>query len=303
MNEPWNIYIEQINNILYIADSVNHRIQRWFLNGSNGATVAGVTNSAGSSSTQLNKPRDVYVDSSQNLYVADSLNGRIQYFSNGNLNGVTVSSSWTNIGELWGVQFFNGFIYANDNTKSAVWRNGTTVAGNQGTGSAANQLNLPQGFSVDTSILPGTLYIVNSQQHTIVQWLVGASNGTIVAGLNGIQGSNASLLKFPVSMKLDSDGNMFIVDNNNHRIQLYCRNSTSNRIGRTIVGTGVPGNTAQTLNYPAGIALDSALNLYVSDTSNHRIQRFRRLIWLLDLFLFIKIKISLCHFYHWDEIQ
>jgi hypothetical protein len=243
----------------------------------NGTTIAG-TGFQGSTATLLNTPKDVFVDSLQNIYVADSVNQRIQYFPNGSTTGITLSSSWSTVGSLWGVQPVNGSIYACDNTLSAVWKNGSAVAGDQGTGSAANQLNLPQGFAVDTSVTIGTIYAVNSQQHTIVQWAVGASTGTVVAGVNGNPGSSAILLRYPVSIKLDYYTNMFVVDNNNHRIQLFCRYPTINTTARTIAGTGTAGQTPQTLTYPAGVALDASLNLYVSDTSNHRVQRFQRLL-------------------------
>lgn len=276
LNEPWNIYVDSTTNILYIADSQNHRIQKWLPGASTGVTVAG-TGLQGSTSTLHNTPKDVFVDSLQSLYVADSVNQRIQYFPNGSTTGITLSSSWSSIGALWGVQLVNNSIYACDNTKSAVWANGSVVAGNQGAGSAANQLNQPQGFTVDTSVNSGTVYVVNSQQHTIVQWAVGASTGTVVAGVNGNAGSTSTLLKYPVSIKLDSYTNMFVVDNNNHRIQLFCRYPTINTTARTIAGTGTSGQTPQTFQYPEGVALDASFNLYVSDTSNHRVQKFQLL--------------------------
>jgi sugar lactone lactonase YvrE len=277
LNSPWNIYIEPTSNILYIADSQNHRIQQWFPGSSFGITVAGTSGTIGSSSTLLNTPRDIFVDSLQNIYIADSQNNRIQFYSNGSTSGLTLSSSWTTTGQLWGVQIVNGSIYACDYTKSAVWENGTVVAGNQITGAAANQLNQPQGLAVDTTVVAGTVYVVNSQQHTIVQWTTSATVGTVVAGINGTSGSSSTLLTYPVSIKLDSYSNMFVVDNNNHRIQLFCRYPTVNTSARTVAGTGVLGQTAQTFNFPAGIAFDSSFNMYVSDTSNHRIQKFERI--------------------------
>ncbi|CAF3351782.1 unnamed protein product, partial [Rotaria sp. Silwood2] len=277
LDSPWNIYVDPTNGTLYIADSQNHRIQRWLAGATSGTTIAG-TGSSGSGATSFNIPKDVFVDSSQNIYVADSANNRIQYFPYGNTAGLTVSSSWVSHGSLWGVQVVNNAIYACDNSNSAIWKNGSAVAGNQGTGAGATQLNLPQGFAVDTSITVGTVYAVNSQQHTIVKWSAGAAQGTVVAGVDGLAGSDSTHLKYPVSFKLDSYNNMFVVDNNNHRIQLFCQYPIVNTTARTIVGTGVMGQTSQTLHFPAGIALDASLNLYVSDTSNHRVQKFRRLL-------------------------
>ena len=45
----------------------------------------------------------------------------------------------------------------------------------------------------------------------------------------------------------------------------------------TIAGiTGILGANASLLNNPVSVVLDTQLNLYVSDTVNHRIQKFMR---------------------------
>lgn len=276
LNNPWNIYLDPQTDILYIADSQNHRIVKWLPNATSGITIIG-TGSAGSLANQLNTPKDVFVDSSNNIYVADTNNQRVQFFPNGSTSGSTISTGWS-IGAVYGVFAYNKSIYACDYGNGAVWNNGTAVAGNQGLGSNPNQLNHPQGFTVDTLYNRSTMYIANSQQHTIVQWLPGVSTGTIVAGTNSVQGNSSTTFNFPVAVKLDSFSSLFIVDNNNHRIQLYCRYPSISSNGRTIAGiTGVSGASPTSLTYPAGLALDSSLNLYVSDTSNHRIQKFMRL--------------------------
>ncbi|CAF3619556.1 unnamed protein product [Rotaria socialis] len=257
LNQPWNIFIDSLTDILYVADSLNHRIIKYLPNATSGIVVAG-TGSSSSLSNGLNTPKDVFVDSSGNIFVADSVNHRIQFFPNGSLTASTISTTW--------------------NVGTAVWANGTAVAGNQGAGSNLNQLNQPQGFTIDTQYNKSTMYIANSNQHTIVQWLPGASAGTIVAGINGVRNGLNTTFDFPLAIKLDSYANLFIADNNNHRIQLYCRYPNVSSTGRTIAGTsGISGSTQTLLKYPAGLALDSLLNLYVSDTSNNRVLKFMRI--------------------------
>lgn len=97
-----------------------------------------------------------------------------------------------------------------------------------------------------------------------------------MAGANGVQGSNSSLLRFPTSVAADSYGNFWVVDNNNHRVQFYCRSSSNTTSGRTVAG-GSMGTAANQLTYPVGLVLDASLNLYVADSSNHRIQFYARL--------------------------
>ena len=275
-NEPWNLFVDNNYN-MYIADSGNHRIQYWPAGASSGTTIAGITGSVGSSATQLNLPSDVFVTSSGNLYVADRMNNRIQYFASGSSTGVTTSTFWGGVGGFRGVQVdSSGFIYASDTSNHALWKNNTVPLGYAGAGGATNQLNGNQGIALDTTINPGYVYIANANQHTIVQWAMVNNVGNVVAGTNGVSGSSTTTMAFPVAVRLDPLGNLFVVDNNNHRIQLYCRYPTIATTAKTLAGTGSLGSTATQLHYPAGLALDKDLNLYVADTSNHRIQKFTR---------------------------
>ncbi|CAF4507800.1 unnamed protein product, partial [Rotaria socialis] len=105
-----------------------------------------------------------------------------------------------------------------------------------------------------------------------------SSGGTVVAGsAAGTAGSTSTSLNTPTSVTRDSQGNLYVVDQGNHRIQLFCQYPTPTTIGITIAGTGSAGSTSTTLSSPTNIALDSSLNVYVSDTGNHRVQMFQRI--------------------------
>ena len=71
LDQPYGNFIDG-NETLYIADFGNQRIQMWLHGATNGSTVAGVTNSSGSSLTRLKSPRGVIVDN----------NGYEDHFSN-----------------------------------------------------------------------------------------------------------------------------------------------------------------------------------------------------------------------------
>ncbi|MBK8576261.1 MAG: VCBS repeat-containing protein [Elusimicrobia bacterium] len=87
-------------------------------------------------------------------------------------------------------------------------------------------------------------------------------------------------------MSLDSDGNLYIADKNNHRVRFVARTDgtyfgqsmTANYI-YTIAGngTGAYGGdgaiaTAAQLNNPTAVNLDSIGNVYIADTTNFRIR-------------------------------
>ena len=65
---------------------------------------------------------------------------------------------------------------------------------------------------------------------------MGNTSGTTVAGnSNGVAGSNASLLNYPNDIAIDSSGNLYVVDSDNNRVQLYYNNTSS---GITVAGNG-----------------------------------------------------------------
>jgi len=100
-----------------------------------------------------------------------------------------------------------------------------------------------------------------------------------VAGSSAV-GDGGSALSAALSdaegVVLDSSGNIFIADANDHRVR---RVSTDGSIS-TIAGDGFPGfrgdggpASASRLNTPYGIAVDRAGNLYIADLGNNRVRK------------------------------
>lgn len=103
--------------------------------------------------------------------------------------------------------------------------------------------------------------------------------GTDEFGFSGDGGpaTQASLFN-PRQIAIDQQGNLFIADSGNHCIR---RIDARTGIITTVAGTGrmygFGGDggpaTEASFNSPEGIALDQAGNLYISDSTNHRIRR------------------------------
>lgn len=110
---------------MYVADSINARIRRYYFGASTGTTIAGSTTN-GSSSTQLNNPRTVF-PYGDTIYVADSQNYRVQRFTNGSMTGVTVASNQLGM-VMWVELDTNGNIYTVDMGNNTIWKNQTVFA-------------------------------------------------------------------------------------------------------------------------------------------------------------------------------
>jgi uncharacterized protein (TIGR03437 family) len=219
-------------------------------------TIAG-NNSSGFSGdsgpatgAQLNGPHDLVVTAGGALYIADSTNQRIRVVQNGNI---------------------------------------TTAAGNgvlgfaDGAATTSAEFSSPQGLALDSS---GNLFVADVLNH-VVRKLSGSTISTVAGSAVGVPnnyGANGNgglainaQLNSPGGVAVDGSGNIFIADSGNNRIQ---RVDAATGIVTTVAGTGVAGffgdgllaKSAQ-LKLPLGIAVDTAGNLYITDTFNNRVRK------------------------------
>ena len=287
---PFGLFLDGAGN-RYVADALNHRIQKFGPNStaaSSGTTVAG-GNGAGSAPNQLNNPSGVFVDGAGNLYVADTFNSRIQKFAPNS----TSASSGTTVaggngpgsapnqlnnpfglyvdkgGNLYVAGTFNSRIqkFAPNSTSAS---SGTTVAGRNRAGNARNQLNQPTALYVDGA---GNLYVADRLNNRIQKFAPNSTFATTVAGDNGA-GSAPNQLNSPFGLYVDKGGNLFVADAINNRIQKFGPNSTAASSGTTVAGGNGFGSASNQLGFPSGVFVDGAGNLYVADQNNNRIQQF-----------------------------
>src|SRR5215217_6121694 len=91
--KPFGVAVDSSGNNVYVADSDNHRIQKFDSNG----TFITKWGNTGSEDGQFDYPLGVAVDSSgNNVYVADTSNNRIQLFSSATPSTSSSSSTYTN---------------------------------------------------------------------------------------------------------------------------------------------------------------------------------------------------------------
>jgi sugar lactone lactonase YvrE len=138
----------------------------------------------------------------------------------------------------------------------------------------------PQKIALDAA---GNLYIADTTHHRVLKVDVATGfiytvAGTGTAGYSGDGGSAiAASLNYPSGVAVDAAGNVYVSDRNNSRVRMV---SAATGAISTVAGNGtadISGDggpaTGGSLNYPEGIALDAAGNLFIADTGNYRIRR------------------------------
>ena len=66
------------------------------------------------------------------------------------------------------------------------------------------------------------IYVADGDNGRIMRWTRNStSNGTCIVGCTGLLGSTANQLRTPRDLKFDQDGNLYVVDRDNHRVQKF----------------------------------------------------------------------------------
>ena len=304
---PTGVAVDKSGN-LYIVDAGNGRVR--MISASTGviSTFAGTgTNGYGGDGGQavnapLGGPRGVAVDSSGNVYIADTFNCLIREVTpNGVINTVAgtphACGSGGDGGPATKATLSNpetltvdssGNLYIADTGNETIRRvsNGTitTIAGTAGKGgfagdggsAAAALFSTPSGVAVDSS---GNIYVADTDNNRIRK-VVQGGNVTTFAGTTTSIGDNGpstkARLNRPTGAAVDSAGNLYIADNGENRIRKVTLSGTIT----TLAGNGQGGNAGNNgpasgaiLNSPSGVAVDSAGNVYIADAGNALVHR------------------------------
>ncbi|MDQ1491793.1 MAG: trimeric autotransporter adhesin [Actinomycetota bacterium] len=245
-------------NIVTVAGNMQN-FQQYGYSGDGGPATA----------AQLYNPRAIGFAPNGDVYVADALNERIRKIDAGGVISTFAGSGPSDSG--------------------GTLQNGATPTGANGDGGPATAavFNQPHGVAVDSK---GNVYVADSNNQRIRKIDTGGTITTI-AGTGDPKAppcatkaascdAAGSGLKFPKSMFMAPGDKLYVADSGNNMIRrldlaanpvtitTVAGNSQSKRYG----GDGGRATDAQ-LNTPEGVGVDSAGNIYISDSGNNLVRK------------------------------
>ena len=252
LNSPSGVAIDKAGNI-YISDEFNNCVRKITPSGTI-TTIAGngINGYAGdngqATAANLNDPTGVALDTAGNIYIADNRNNCIRE--------ITISTGIITTIAGTGIPGFSG-------------DNGPATSA---------KLNAPFDVAVDVS---GNVYVSDFNNFRVRKISGGVITTVVGQGTVGYSGDGgaATLAKLsgPEGIALDDSDNIYIADFSNSVIREV---TSSTNIINTVAGNGTGqfsgdggAATAAGLNDPAGVALDAANNIYISDWGNQRIRK------------------------------
>lgn len=247
-NEPYSVAFDTSGAVL-VGDTYNHRIRKIHttgevttLSGSAAGFLGGYADGAGATA-KFSYPSGILTDLAGGLYVTDQWNNAVRK--------VVVSTGATS---TWA---------------GAVAQSGTA----DGLGAAA------RFGSPYTMIATGTgdLLVADMAYHTIRK-ITTTGDVTTYAGMPAQPGSaNGSLgtntFKNPYGLTMDAAGNAFVADWGNHIIRKISPVGLASTYSGTASTTGGTTDAPPAYNFPRGVAVDAAGNVWVADTGSHTIRR------------------------------
>lgn len=239
----------------------------WAPGASGAYTFASSWGSGGAGDGQFAQPHGLSAHPSGDIYVADTLNHRVQRFTPegrfvatwgalGNADGQMSSPFGTAIGPT-------GDVFVVDRNNHRVQRftpAGVFVSKFGTVGSGPGQLSHPQALAIDPA---GNVYVADYDNRRVVKF---DATGNFVLAFGSL-GSGDGQFNLPDGIATDSTGAVYVIDGTN-RVQKFDGN------GNFVLKWGSAGRGDGQFNGTGGIAAGPGDSIFVSDFNGRRIERF-----------------------------
>ncbi|CAF3201733.1 unnamed protein product [Rotaria sp. Silwood2] len=240
LSNPRCIVVEG-NDTIYVCDHQIGYVEKWITN---------ATSRTAATSNTADHMDYISFDNSGAMYTTQHLTNIVQRYPANSLVPTVVVGAGSSISGLNSPRATavddNYTLYINDQGNKRVAKldqNGTslvTVIDTTGIISSMSAILLKSSSS-------DQIYISDESGKAVFLWTFGAATPSV--NLTDIDcGSN---LNNPRGIRLDANGNLYVADQDNKRIVMFCANST--------MGTVILSFSSQ----PMDLDLDSSLNLYV----------------------------------------
>jgi DNA-binding beta-propeller fold protein YncE len=260
------------DGFVYVADTFNHRIQKFDRDGGFVLEWGGFGMVVGGDAAlgRLNEPWGLSVSDDGFVYVADTWNHRMQKFT---LAGQPVAA-WGRFGDdmdlqnMWGPREVaigpQGLVYVSDtgNKRVSVFTPEGKGVRQIGLGGALDgQLDEPVGLAVSDE---GSVFVADTWNGR-VQLFDGAGDTLRQWEVPGWHGQSLDNKPY---LAVDGEGRVFASDPEGYRILVW------DAVGNPFDLWGDYGSDVASFDLPTGIALDAKGGLYVTDAGNNRMMYF-----------------------------
>ena len=271
-NQPYGLGVDPVTGVIYVTDPISRQLEVYNPDGTPKATWD-INPYGGSNTSRVAVNRDGWVYAVNSGSSKTSSSHYVNVFDRNGTWLFRFGSTGTGPGQTQGMRGIaigpNDDVYVVDagNSRILVFnRNGEYVRtfGVPGTGPGRLGFDL-RGIALD--VPHGWAYVSDASDGTIEKFTL---SGTPVATFT-VPGPEEGGVGGPREITLGQDSNLYVSDYTNERIVVF---SPQGAILKTIPDPPQPapdGGFAQ----PEGVAVDQSTGqVYVTDTFNHRVQRF-----------------------------
>jgi sugar lactone lactonase YvrE len=224
-NQPWGIAVDKSGNV-YVADTWNHRIQKFDANGkfiTTWGTNGDTRGIAQTSPLLFYGPRAIAIDAQGNLLVTDTGNKRVLKFSpNGDplaqFGGVgadngkfleEVGIAIDKQGNIFVADTWNLRIQKFDSNFNYITQWAVPAWDSQ------SVVNKPY-LAVDAE---GNVFATDPEGSRVLKF---SNDGQLLA-VFGTRGADLSSFNLPTGLAFDAQGNLYVADSGNHRILVFAK--------------------------------------------------------------------------------